>query len=165
MRFGTFGKTIFRVVGLEPSKVERWVPPAWADAPGREISLEVRSNTVSNPYLAHREEDGGDVDEVLPLRASSTSFGRSAQLVDVVIRDESVSRQHAAVVHSSDGESFLIDMGSAAGTFVDAERVPPQRPIKLSDGMAISFGICRATYTFRVAAQGGKAGKGAKRKR
>ena len=68
------------------------------------MALEVRSNTVSNPYLAHREDEGGDIDETLRLSSAVTSFGRSAQLVDIVVRDDSLSRQHAAIVHSCDGD-------------------------------------------------------------
>ena len=84
-----------------------------------------------------------------------------------MLRDESISRQHAAIVHD-DNESYLHDIGSASGTFLNHERVRPDQPVKLHDGAAISLGDCRATYTFRVAkaaAAGGGAGSGGKRKR
>lgn len=159
LRFGTLKATVFRVTGLEQAKLERWQPPAWAHPPTREVRLEVRSNTVSNPYLAHLDE-GSDVDEVLPLRSRCTAFGRSAQLVDIVVKDESVSRQHAAIVHSSEGSSFVVDIGSATGTYVDERRVSKDAPVQLTDGMAISVGTCRTTWTFRVGAAAAKGGGG-----
>ena len=149
LRFGSLGATVFRVSGLEPSKVVQWAPPAWAHAPSRKLWLDVRSNSVSNPYLAHLDE-GSDIDERLPLRDKALTFGRSAQLVDVVVRDDSVSRQHAAVVHSSEGESFVVDMDSASGTYVNEKRVAAGAPTKLNDGDAISLGTFRTTWTFRV---------------
>ena len=50
---------------------------------------------AQNPYLAHLATDEGetDADELLPLRSLSTVFGRSTALADVMVRDESVSRQ------------------------------------------------------------------------
>ena len=33
---------------------------------------------------------------------------------------------------------------------IDGERVPKEKMVKLTDGMAISLGLCRTTYTFRV---------------
>jgi pSer/pThr/pTyr-binding forkhead associated (FHA) protein len=152
LRFGSLKSTVFRVTGLEPQKVEKWQPPAWADVPARDCRLEVRSNTVSNPYLAHLDA-GGDVEEVLPLRTRCTSFGRSAQHVDYVVKDDSVSRQHAAVVHSPDGESYLLDLGSSSGTYVEGRRVSEQ--VKLSDGVAFSLGTCKMTFTYRMAAPSG----------
>jgi pSer/pThr/pTyr-binding forkhead associated (FHA) protein len=171
-RLGTFSSTVFRVVGLEHSVVARWQPPAWAAAPDLETQLEVRSNSVSNPYLQHLADDGADIDETLPLRTACTHFGRSAAHVEVVIRDDSLSRQHAAIVHSAERESFLIDLGSASGTFVDGERLEAHKLCKLTVGAVLSFGACAATYTFRVVSasqqqqqQGEAASKGGKRKR
>lgn len=166
LRFGTFAKTVFRIVGLSPPKVERWAPPAWCQKPdGRSLRLEVRSNTVSNPYLSHLGEDGAGVDEYLPLATQCTAFGRSAAHADVVLRDESISRQHAAIVHTDD-ESFLIDLGSAAGSFVDGKRAPANKPLALRDGSVISLGESPATYTFRAANEGAAAANATgKRKR
>ena len=89
----------------------------------------------------------------LPLRTRCTSFGRSAQHVDYVVKDDSVSRQHAAVVHSPDGESYLLDLGSSSGTYVEGRRVSEQ--VKLSDGVAFSLGTCKMTFTYRMAAPSG----------
>ena len=92
----------------------------------------MRSLALSNPYLSHLREDdeGGDVDQTLTLDTPCLVFGRyaqartlrpaarfastwhpqtrprGAQLVDVNVRHESISRQHAALVHT-ETESFI----------------------------------------------------------
>mmetsp|Transcript_7037 Transcript_7037/g.22276 ORF Transcript_7037/g.22276 Transcript_7037/m.22276 type:complete len:274 (-) Transcript_7037:114-935(-) len=151
-------KVVYRVAGCEPVKVARWRPPPWAEEPARKCYLEVRSNDFSNPYLEHlREGEGGDVDEELPLCGRATVFGRKAELSDVVVTDGSVSRQHAALLHAESGgvaESYVLDLGSASGTFVDGRRVPGGESRRLRDGSALSFGECKATYTFRVGERG-----------
>lgn len=84
--------------------------------------------------------------------------------IDCPIAIHSPSWQHAAIVHSSDREAFLIDLGSASGTSVDAVRAVPHKPHALADGAVIKLGDSTATYTFRVVTAGG--GKqGGKRKR
>ena len=168
LRFGTVASTVFRVVGLEAATVKRWHPPPWASRPeGRPRCLEVRSNHVANPYLDHLA--GGDVDETITLTGACTTFGRTASLVDIVVADASISRQHAAIIHSSDtpSQSFLVDLGSASGSYVDGERCPPgERPVRLVDGAVISLGVCPATYTFRAAKPAEAAASGGpKRKR
>lgn len=166
LRFGTHSAIVFRVVGLEgaalPGSVSKWTPPAWAAPPGRKTHLEVRSNHVANPYLEHLA--GGDVDETLALTTPTTVFGRAQHLVDITLTDGSISRQHAAIVHSSEGESFLFDLGSATGSFVNGVPVPPQKPATLKEGDAISLGTCPATYTFRVTREESEGARG-KRKR
>ena len=165
LRFGTHAGLVLRIVGLEQQKVTKWQPPAWVSPPERSCHLEVRSNHVANPYLEHLA--GGDIDERISLRGPSTSVGRSAAHVDIVIADESISRQHAAIVHDTERQTFLIDLGSAGGSYVDGERCPPERPVTLKDGSELSFGVAPATYTFRVAKEPEpqQPGKGGKRKR
>ena len=108
----------------------------------------MRSNHVANPYLEHLA--GGDIDEFVKLTAPCTVFGRSAAHAEVVVPHGSISRQHAAIVHTSEKQSYLIDLGSAGGSFIDGERASGEKPVLLNDGSVISFGACAATYTFRV---------------
>ena len=167
LRFGTHAALVFRVAGLEMDQIKRWQPPAWAARPSRTVHLEVRSNHVANPYLEHLA--GGDIDEFVKLSSPCTVFGRSAAHAEVVVPDGSISRQHAAIVHTSEKQSYLIDLGSAGGSFIDGERASGEKPVLLNDGSVISFGACAATYTFRVGAAGGASGaqptRGDKRKR
>ena len=163
IRFGSHAQLVFRIVGLQAETVQRWKPPAWAAPPGRRVCLEVRSNSGANPYLEHLA--GGDIDETLNLTSHATTFGRKAELVEVVVPDGSISRQHAAICHSTDAESFLIDMGSASGSFVDDKRVHPDKPRELKDGSVITLGDCPTTWTFRVVRTEGGPSFGGKRKR
>ena len=78
----------------------------------------------------------------------------------------------ACVTAASDFESFLVDLGSATGSYVDgqrAEKGPDGKPMPLKDGSVITLGDSANTYTFRVrapSAEGGVGGKNAgKRKR
>jgi len=160
IRFGNCN-AVFRIVGLQHDVVTRWDPPRWTQPPSVPCHLEVRSHAFSNPYLAHfADEEGGDADELFALKTRCTLLGRSAAVVDVVLKDTSISRQHAAIIHA-DGTSFLQDLGSASGSHIDGVRLSANKPHALAEGAVITLGECKTTYTYRLSAQG----KGAKRKR
>jgi len=160
IRFGSC-KAVFRIVGLEHETVQRWEPPRWAQPPSAPCHLEVRSNAFSNPYLAHlADEEGGDAEELFGLTSRCTLLGRSTTASDVVLRDNSISRQHAAILHA-DGATYVQDLGSASGSFVDGKRLAASKPHALADGAVLTLGECKTTYTYRLAAQS----KGGKRKR
>ena len=161
IRFGS-SNAVFRIVGLEHDVVQKWEPPRWAEPPSKPCHLEVRSHAFSNPYLSHfADEEGGDADELFALTGRCTLLGRSAAAVDVVLKDASISRQHAAVIHA-DGAAFLQDLGSASGSFVDGVQVAANKAHALAEGTVITLGECKTTYTYRLSAKG----KGAiKRKR
>jgi nucleoid-associated protein YgaU len=57
---------------------------------------------------------------------------------DVVLDDEEVSRQHAAVAELPDGRLRIEDLGSRNGTFVNGERI--SEPVELSGGEALTIG-------------------------
>jgi len=63
--------------------------------------------------------------------------------VDIIIKDERVSGQHAKVEHE-DGKYYLTDMGSSNGTMLNGEKV---RDVELNDGDRIKVG--RTTFVFR----------------
>ena len=43
-------------------------------------------------------------------------LGKDEGVCDIVLRDGSCSREHAALVHHEDGRLFLIDLGSVSAT-------------------------------------------------
>jgi adenylate cyclase len=63
----------------------------------------------------------------------------------VVIPDAKASRQHALVHGQEAGEFWLVDLGSANGTYLNGRRV--SQPCRLSEGDQI--GIAGLTFTFR----------------
>jgi len=81
--------------------------------------------------------------------------------VDLVLKDASISRQHAALIHA-DGTAFVQDLGSASGTYVDGVQIAANKAHALAEGAVITLGECKTTYTYRLSAKA----KGAiKRKR
>jgi adenylate cyclase len=78
-----------------------------------------------------------------PIEA--TCFLGRAATCEVVLADARVSRQHALVQRQQENEFWLIDLGSANGTYLNGQRV--QQPCRLSDGDSIS--IAGLTFGFR----------------
>jgi len=63
---------------------------------------------------------------------------------DIALPDERISRSHALIRHLGDGQYYLMDTGSANGTFVNDQRVLVPR--MLADGDSIRVG--RHTLAF-----------------
>ncbi len=57
---------------------------------------------------------------------------------DIVLRDARVSRRHAMLYRTQDGSTYLVDEGSANGSYVNAVRV--SLPTRLNDGDRVSIG-------------------------
>jgi adenylate cyclase len=82
----------------------------------------------------------------LPIEGTcSIGRGTSNQLI---LQDERVSRQHAVIRTGEDGECWIIDLGSANGTYVNQRRVNAQR---LRDGDAITIGSCLIAFRSSLA--------------
>ena len=75
------------------------------------------------------------------LHTGRVQIGRDAT-ADWVVADKSVSRKHA-IIEERDGAYWLVDQGSANGSFVNGERTDET---KLRDGTEIRLG----TVTLRV---------------
>jgi sigma-B regulation protein RsbU (phosphoserine phosphatase) len=76
--------------------------------------------------------------------AKTTVLGRSSAC-QVILADESVSRRHAQVHHTSD-TWFITDLGSRHGTLVNAIQLAANGAAPLNNGDLISLG----PWTFRV---------------
>jgi class 3 adenylate cyclase len=77
-----------------------------------------------------------------PVRGSCF-LGRAASC-QVVLPDTKVSREHALVHGQERGEFWLIDLGSANGTYLNGQRVG--QPCRLSDGDQII--VAGSAFTF-----------------
>lgn len=73
---------------------------------------------------------------VLPVQGSC-SIGRATNN-QLVLRDDKVSRKHAVIHQQGDNEYWLVDLGSANGTYLNGRRVA--QPVPLSDGASIQIG-------------------------
>jgi len=76
--------------------------------------------------------------------SDSCFFGRAASC-EVVLPDAKVSRQHALIQGQEHGEFWLIDLGSANGTYLNGRRVA--QPCRLNDGDKLA--IAGFSFTFR----------------
>jgi adenylate cyclase len=83
-----------------------------------------------------------------PIRGTC-SLGRAAAN-DVVLSDDKVSRRHAMINTQSQGEYWLVDLGSANGTYLNERRVT--QPCRLTDRDKIA--IARHQFLFRAAKAG-----------
>jgi sigma-B regulation protein RsbU (phosphoserine phosphatase) len=78
------------------------------------------------------ESDGSRYYE---LTADETLVGRD-QFCDIVLRNHTVSRQHARIVRTSDG-FFIEDLASLNGTYLNSHRLEARTPIKDKDRIQI----------------------------
>lgn len=73
--------------------------------------------------------------------------GRQADIVDIVMENPSISRQHAALqFKKSDGSLYIYDLGSAQGTFVNKIQIPSQVYQNLNVGDTIKFGASNRMF-------------------
>lgn len=95
-------------------------------------------------------------------RQSSYLFGRDRKVVDIPLDHPSCSKQHAAlqfraVKNKQDDlisysgprqtiKPYIIDLGSANGTFINKERIEPQRYVELLEKDVIKFGFSTRDY-------------------
>ncbi|XP_047330576.1 protein phosphatase 1 regulatory inhibitor subunit PPP1R8 homolog [Impatiens glandulifera] len=113
-----------------------WQPPDWA--------IEPRSGV----YYLEVLKDGEVLDRI-NLDRRRQLFGRQFHACDYVLDHQSVSRQHAAVIPHKNGSVFVIDLGSAHGTFVANERLTKDSPVELEVGQSLRFAASTRTYVLR----------------
>lgn len=128
------------VLPAPPTELPRWQPPSWSVLPSSPVHIEL----FRGDQRLQSINIGGKKALIL---------GRSAQQADITIPHESVSRQHAALVHAQDGKSsntllYIVDLGSAKGTFVESspttgwKRLLPNKPVALTSGSRVRLSDC-----------------------
>ncbi|XP_055801363.1 protein phosphatase 1 regulatory inhibitor subunit PPP1R8 homolog [Solanum dulcamara] len=113
-----------------------WQPPDWAIEPRPGV------------YYLDVIKDGEVLDRI-NLDKRRHIFGRQFHTCDFVLDHQSVSRQHAAVVPHKNGSIYVIDLGSAHGTFVANERLTKDSPVELETGQSLKFAASTRTYILR----------------
>ncbi|KAL4562926.1 hypothetical protein LXL04_026957 [Taraxacum kok-saghyz] len=113
-----------------------WQPPDWAIEPRPGV------------YYLDVLKDSELLDKI-NLDKRKHIFGRQLQTCDFVLDHPSVSRQHAAVVPHKNGSIFVIDLGSAHGTFVANERLQKDSPIELEIGQSLRFAASTRVYILK----------------
>jgi hypothetical protein len=87
---------------------------------------------------------GGRVGESFPLQDERMAIGRRPES-DVFLDDVTVSRDHALLVHRTDGW-HIDDLGSLNGTYVNRERIESR---KLADGDELQVGKYKLSFLQR----------------
>lgn len=82
--------------------------------------------------------DGPDLGERYDLKGKSISLGRDPAS-DICIDEETVSRRHARI-EKQDGQTFVVDLGSTNGTYLNDARVQPYVPMALTEGDRLKVG-------------------------
>ncbi|MFW6063801.1 MAG: FHA domain-containing protein, partial [Chloroflexota bacterium] len=91
---------------------------------------------------------GPDEGQQFTVADDNITIGRDP-IVDIVLNDPEVSRQHARLTRVDDGYQIQ-DLGSTNGTFVDGKRLAGD-PVALTPGMVITMGS-NVTLVYRAAA-------------
>jgi hypothetical protein len=86
------------------------------------------------------------------LNAGSVLLGRSSE-ADILIDDTGVSRRHLEI-HTGQGVSRAVDLGSTNGSYVNGQRV--QGEAELTDGSVITMGRTRMTFRLVPVQNGGR---------
>ncbi|XP_043688980.1 protein phosphatase 1 regulatory inhibitor subunit PPP1R8 homolog [Telopea speciosissima] len=113
-----------------------WQPPDWAIEPRPGV------------YYLEVLKDGEVLDRI-NLDKRRHIFGRQIPMCDFVLDHQSVSRQHAVVVPHKNGSIYVIDLGSAHGTFVANERLSKDNPVELEVGQSLRFAASTRSYILR----------------
>lgn len=101
-------------------------------------------------------------EEELPLlyihRQSAYLCGRDRKVADIPLDHPSCSKQHAALQYRlvsytrDDGTAgrrvqlYVLDMGSANGTFVNSQKIEPQKYVQLVEKDVLKFGFSSREY-------------------
>ena len=108
----------------------------------RTVKLDLREQTLATidkrPVLVVLQ--GASIGQTIKVNQEYTIIGRGSQ-VDLVLRDEIASRQHAEILRldqESCVEYYLTDLGSTNGTYLNGARISSQQ--LLQDGDRIKVG-------------------------
>jgi len=110
---------------------------------GELIPVELDAVVAQGAALVIRS-GGNRVGESFPLVGERMTIGRRPD-ADVFLDDVTVSRDHALLVHRSDGW-HIDDLGSLNGTYVNRHRIESHR---LGDGDELQVGKYKLTYLQR----------------
>ncbi|XP_030547946.1 kanadaptin [Rhodamnia argentea] len=109
--------------------------PPWSEPPRHQFFLEVL-------------KDGAIIDQLNVHEKGAYMFGR-VDLCDFVLEHPTVSRFHAVLQFNGEGDSYIFDIGSTHGTFVNKNQVKKNVYVDLHVGDVIRFGQSSRLYIFQ----------------
>jgi hypothetical protein len=108
--------------------------------------------TPKDPATRLRVWKGDEELEPLTLGDKALLFGRKVEHAPkrgtCRLDHDSISREHAVIVHAFSGETFIMDLASRYGTKVDGSKVEPRKYCALAEGAKIQFGESSRAYKF-----------------
>jgi len=104
-----------------------WAPPAWCAAPGPDTAGAVV--TLQSHRGQQREHD---------LSGSAYYLLEGGQRED---KEEQTSRWHAAVLRNEQGKCFIMDLSSSTGTFMNKQRLKPNKAYPWKQSKTVVLGI------------------------
>jgi ABC-type multidrug transport system ATPase subunit/pSer/pThr/pTyr-binding forkhead associated (FHA) protein/ABC-type multidrug transport system permease subunit len=96
-----------------------------------ELKRSFKIGIISNFELVKKVAFTKDVQSVLVL-------GKSPEC-DLIMLEGEISRQHAQIIHNSNNELYIVDLGSTNGTFVNGRKLEPGVPYQININDEISF--------------------------
>ena len=136
------GSALSREVGpvKQPKGSFRLTLPVWSDSPVA---------PYDTLYCEVFEQPGVILSTQHLSKSRGSTFGRNAEWCDVVLpKHPSISRQHAAVVHTKSGP-FIIDLYSSHGTTLQGVKLQAGRPYALHESDVARFGTAPDYYKFK----------------
>ncbi|MFN5538846.1 MAG: RDD family protein [Candidatus Melainabacteria bacterium] len=88
----------------------------------------------------------GDCIEI-PLNEATKQCCIGRENCEITIPSDSLSRKHAQITLSQDGNYCLCDLGSTNGSFINGAPLKPKTHYKLQEGDEIIFGNVKAIFT------------------
>ncbi len=97
-------------------------------------------------FIARFQHDGVEREKELKFPAGGRlSAGRTGGS-DLMLDDASVSKMHASLAVSKDGELSVADTGSTNGTFINGTRISYGKATRLNDGDRVTFGAVDVVF-------------------
>jgi hypothetical protein len=157
------GLTIFVLISrgrIKPgdNRVLSWVRTQRGNAPGflkgifhtRKKPLDFEESTKTSPYRLIPVNDISRqlFPEPLQIHQSVMTFGSADQTGTIQIQHPSILPEHARISSPRKNQYQIIDLGSAAGTWVNYRQIPPSSPQIIKDGDIINIG--EAAFRFQI---------------
>jgi pSer/pThr/pTyr-binding forkhead associated (FHA) protein len=76
--------------------------------------------------------------EKYQIKDNKVYIGRNYQICNFIIKKKTIGRLHAHIVYN-DGKLLLYDKNSKNGTFINGNRLEPEKGYELADGDTIMF--------------------------
>lgn len=120
-----------------PETVNGYQIPKWASKPPNGLHLDIM-------------KEGKMIQKLMIDEKRYYFFGRNKDVCDFVTDHASCSRCHAVLIwHKHLNRSFLVDLGSAHGTFIGSLRLEPHKPQQVFVDSELRFGASTRTYVIR----------------